>query len=311
VPDFNAEALALFASHLGLATSAMLDTVGISGPTRQRLVRNGLLNRQHKGVYRIVSAPETLESRCLALCMRYPAGFITGPTGGKLLRLRRMPSPEPIHICIPHGMHYRPHEGVIFHQSTSILPIDSFRRDDGLVIASWPRLAFDLARDLDETDHASVVEQILADKRCTLGTLCGIGRRLIHEFRAGSEAFATTLRQRISGGPLESHPEVLIARALAARGVPVVAQLQQLVLPNGNKIRIDLAVPDIRWAIEIDIFPDHYGLRGSAKDKQRDRQCHLIGWQVERVTEIDMLDFDGLIDELVELYHHRVSALAA
>jgi hypothetical protein len=108
----------------------------------------------------------------------------------------------------------------------------------------------------------------------------------------------------------ESHPEVVLGNALRARGVPVVPQVSNLVLPNGKRIRIDLAVPDVRWAIEIDVHPDHLLLEGTTRDKRRDRQCHLIGWQVERVTEVDLLDLSGLVDELVALYQARVSAAA-
>ena len=77
------------------------------------------------------------------------------------------------------------------------------------------------------------------------------------------------------------------------------------------RIRIDLAVPAARWAIEIDVHPDHLLLEGTTKDKRRDRQCHLIGWQVERVTEIDLVDLAGLVDELVALYAVRIAAVAA
>ena len=98
---------------------------------------------------------------------------------------------------------------------------------------------------------------------------------------------------------------------MRAHGVPVVPQLARLRLPNGANIRIDLAVPAVRWAIEIDVHPDHLLLEGTTRDKRRDRQCHLIGWQVERVTEIDLVDFPGLVDELVALYGARLAALAA
>jgi very-short-patch-repair endonuclease len=108
----------------------------------------------------------------------------------------------------------------------------------------------------------------------------------------------------------ESHPELVLGDALRARGLPVVPQLSGLRLPNGKVIRIDLAVPDVRWAIEIDIHPDHLFLEGTTKDKRRDRQCHLIGWQVERVTEVDFLDLSGLVEELVALYQVRISTAA-
>jgi hypothetical protein len=63
--------------------------------------------------------------------------------------------------------------------------------------------------------------------------------------------------------------------------------------------------------VEIDVHPSHLLLEGATRDKRRDRQLHLIDWQVERVTEIDLLDLEGLCDELAELYHRRCLARAA
>ena len=101
-----------------------------------------------------------------------------------------------------------------------------------------------------------------------------------------------------------------MADALRSRGVPVEPQFAALGLLDGSSVRLDLAVPGARWGIELDIHPDHLLLDGTARDKRRDRKCHRIGWQIERVTEIDLLDFDGLIDELVALYMARIQRAA-
>ncbi len=53
--------------------------------------------------------------------------------------------------------------------------------------------------------------------------------------------------------------------------------------------RIDLAV-DIRWGIELDIHPEHRGLEGHAADARRYRDLYLVEWQIEPVSELDMLD---------------------
>ena len=103
---------------------------------------------------------------------------------------------------------------------------------------------------------------------------------------------------------------MVLAEALRARGIPVEPQFSALRLLDGSSARLDLAVPAARWGIEIDIHPDHLLLDGTAKDKRRDRQCHRIGWQIERVTEIDMLDLDGLVDELQSLYAARLTLAA-
>jgi len=99
--------------------------------------------------------------------------------------------------------------------------------------------------------------------------------------------------------------------ALRERGIAVEAQHWLLRLPNGTDIRIDLSIPSLRWAIEIDVHADHLLLEGTAKDKQRDRQCHQIGWQVERVTPYDLAAFGDLIDELEILYQARHASISA
>lgn len=135
-------------------------------------------------------------------------------------------------------------------------------------------------------------------------------RRLCHPSRPGSQQFARILLGRGDRPAAESHPELAVADALRARGIPVEPQFASLELLDGSSVRLDLAVSSARWGIELDIHPDHLLLDGTVKDKRRDRKCHRIGWQIERVTEIDLLDFDGLIDELVALHTARIERAA-
>lgn len=308
--DLTPKALALLRTQHGHATVAQLDLAGVHRRARLRLVEAEVLRPVYKSVVRIASAPNTLEAKCVAICLGHRSGFVTGPTGGKLIGLRRMPKPEPLYFSLPHGVHLDRHFNVVLHQTTSVTPSDVRRRPDGITTASPARLAFDLASILSFQDHASIVEQLIRDGHCTMAELAATSRRLCHPRRRGSLRFMRSLVERGDRRAAESHPEIVLADALRARGVPVVPQVSDLVLPNGANIRIDLAVPEVRWAVEIDVHPDHFLLEGTARDKQRDRQCHLIGWQVERVTEIDLLDLPGIVDELVALYLARAAAAA-
>ena len=307
--DLTPPAFAIFRRQHGHASVAQLSEAGVSRNVRRRLVEGGVLVSVHRSVLRISSAPRTFESRCVAICLADQAAFITGPSGGRIAGLRRMPATEPIHVCVLHGVHLSI-GNVVLRQSRQVSPLDFVRMSSGIVVASGPRLAFDLARDLAPLDHASVVEQLIQRKMCTMGTLGTTARRLCHPTRPGSELFARTLIARGDRPASESHPEVVLAEALRARGIPVQPQFRDLDLPNGSSVRLDLAVPDARWGIEIDVHPDHLLLDGTTKDKRRDRQCHRIQWQIERVTEIDLLDLTGLVDELAALYEARVSAAA-
>jgi hypothetical protein len=110
---------------------------------------------------------------------------------------------------------------------------------------------------------------------------------------------------------VESHPELRVARALLARGVPIETQAVTLRLPNGRLARLDLSVTDVRWGVEVDVHPDRLLLEGTTRDKRRDRQAGLIGWKIERVTAVDLQALDEVADELAELYRLRCVAVAA
>jgi very-short-patch-repair endonuclease len=56
-------------------------------------------------------------------------------------------------------------------------------------------------------------------------------------------------------------------------------------LPGHGDVRFDLAVPDLRWAIEVDLHPRHRETMGIASDTRRDRAAAAIGWTTSRVTE--------------------------
>jgi very-short-patch-repair endonuclease len=309
--DLSPAAMRIFAAQHGVATGSMLSDAGVGRRVRQRLVEAGMLHLEHERVYRITSTPDTVHSRCVALCLAYPRAFVTGPTAGMLLGLRRMPSSEQIHLAIPHGANVGPIDGVLLRQTTKVRSSDRVIRPDGITTASPARLIFDLSRDLGRLDLASVIEQVLDRRMTTLAALARTGRDLAHPGRAGSAAFMRALLARSDGGAAQSHIEVTIDQRLRQQGVPVVRQVAPLRLPDGSIIRLDLAVPDVRWGIEIDVHPHHLLLDGTTRDKRRDRQCHLIGWQVDRVTELDVIDLDGLIGELVTLYNARCRQLAA
>lgn len=306
--DLTPAALAVFHTSHGVATAALLRRSGVGRRPLARLVADGLVEQVGERVYRLAGTPRSLEQRSVELCLAHPRGFVTGPTAGMLRGLRRVGVTSEIHFSVPHGHHVDVASGVRLRQSTKVMPWHVERRPDGLVVASPARLAFDLSGDLLPIDHASAVEQLIAQHRLAPADLRRIGGELVHPARRGSAQFVAMIEARLGGGAAESHGEVVIGRGLVARGVPVVAQYR-LVLPGGGLVRFDLAVPKARWAVEVDGFPRHFELDGATSDRRRDRRSHAVGWQVDRVTTLDFADVDGVCDELAELFRSRCAQL--
>lgn len=294
-------------AHHGVATTAELRRVGVGRKAILRFCSLGVLVRVARGVYALTSAQRTLEHQCRILTCLHPSGFVTGPAAAVLGKLRRQPRQFPIDYCVPHGVHVVPMPGVRFRQSTKIRPDDRRRRDDGIVVASWRRLAFDAARYHNPLDHLSVVEQMRDRELVTDDELLAAGERLCHPARRGTVTYRLTL-MRLGHAPHDSHPEVILGDALLRRGVPIEPQYA---LDSHGDVRThpDLAVPAARWAVELDIHPEHRSVEGAQRDARRTRSMHRGDWQREPVTELDMVDVDGLADELTALYVERCRSL--
>jgi very-short-patch-repair endonuclease len=59
-------------------------------------------------------------------------------------------------------------------------------------------------------------------------------------------------------------------------------------LDGGRVVRLDLAWPGRRFALEVDHVTWHGGRIEATYDKWRDRQVRLLGWEIERVTDRDI-----------------------
>jgi hypothetical protein len=298
------------ATHHNVIVTRMLRLCGVSRTTCDRLVRAGVLRNPHKGVFALASAPLTLEHRCAVLCASHPGGFITGPTAGALEGLRRMPRSSALHYAVRHGINLVDEPGVCFRQTTKLLRSHCRQRADGIVVATPGRLAFDIGLDVSPLDHLSILHQLLDQRRVTIVQLRAIGDELCHPARRGSTRFRETLARLSDSSPGQSHPEVVLAEQLRHRGVPVEHQ-SRVVRYGGRLARVDLAVPEIRWGIELDIHPEHRSLDGHAGDARRYRDLHRLAWQIEPVTESDMSDPGAIADELTELYHARRRQIAS
>jgi len=270
----------------GVATTRDLTIFGIRRSALERFERVGLLHRVERGVFVLAGSPATLAQRCAIQCCTHPRGFVTGPTCGAMDGLRRMPATASVHFAVRHGRHLPTVPGIHYRQTTQLNEGDRRRLPDGLVLASWPRLAFDLAADLRQLDHVSVVHQMLDRRHVTRDELRSISERLCHPARPGSTTFARTV-EALGTGTHQSDAEVTVAELLRAAGVPIEAQVR-ITVPGRWPIHVDLGVVAIRWGVELDIHPEHRSVEGSAEDARRRSLAIEAGWTIETATELDV-----------------------
>jgi very-short-patch-repair endonuclease len=293
-------------AQYGLVTLAQLNGARVTRRRRTELVGCGFLQPVHRRVYRLASHDVGFEQSCAAACLALPDAVVSGPSAGRLLGLRRMPTGL-VHVLVK--SQNTELEDVVIHRTTTLTPADWMTRDDKIRVLRPVRLAIDLARFLDDHDLESVIEQLIDRGLVSVPALYACGRRLAGSGRDGIRRFGRVLNGRPAWNkPKDSDLEVRLFRALAANGVVLETQVR-IELTGGHWLHLDGADRERRFGVEIDHVTWHGGRLATQHDKWRDRQVMRIGWLVARVTDEDIKRrLNATVDELSEIYRLRAVA---
>lgn len=298
----SAEAHALLARQHGVISVAQLHAAGLTRRNIKTLEARGDLASVVRGVYRTPSVSPDELSRCAAVCLGRERAVVAGPTAGRLWGLRRLPRDQRIHVIVPPASNPSIEPWVRAFRTPSIDAIDIVERPDGIRLASRARTVLDLSRFIDGDDLLSVGEQAMRDGRLTLNEMYAVAQRWETLRRPWVRRYLDQLSRHLPGGPSESHAESRVGLALRDCGVHGLERQFVLETP-GRRIRFDLAVPDLRWAIEIDIFPTHEETVGRADDRRRDRAALQMGWSTTRISRDDYeRSFESTIRRLHSTY---------
>lgn len=299
------------AGRHGVVTLDELLHDGFSRRAIARHVARGSLVRVHNGVFRSATSPETFEAQCAAACAADPEVIITGTAAGRLWGFHHIGRPDVPMALVAHARSPIT-RGVLLRRTNLLDDTDRVERADGIRIASPPRAWFDCARDLDDEHFERLTEWVL-DHHTTMPTLWRMASRMSARGRTGAARVNRVLSLRSDWQrPADSGLELRVLKALERRGVNPLVRQYPLRLIDGTVIHLDGAVPELRWAVEIDHVTWHGGRFDTQRDKARDRGARRLGWQVERVTDQELAeDFARAISELVELHRLRRIELRA
>ncbi|MGB8859428.1 MAG: type IV toxin-antitoxin system AbiEi family antitoxin domain-containing protein [Ilumatobacteraceae bacterium] len=276
-----------FRSHLGVVSAQQMVTLGCPVRTIHRMVARGELVRMQRGVYRTSQWPDERPQQLAALCATGPDVIIGLTTALKEWGLRRVDDMR-LHVLTPHSA--SPDVvGAVVHRCRKIDPVDIVERPDGIRLTSPPRSLFDSADILGVSAARSVLEQLINDGKCTLGTFIDTTIRLGHPSRPGSR----TIREVIASRPkwrkaLQSDLEQRVLAEIERQALPAPVSQCPLQLPHGPLIHLDFGWPDFRVGLEVDDPAWHAGFEERHRDIGRDRKAITLGWAVPRVSKIDV-----------------------
>ena len=246
---------------------------------RQR-VRSGEWCTVRPGVYAVNGAPPTWLQAVAAAAIG-PDVWISHQTAGTLWALPGV-SDDAIHVVSSLDRCVRL-AGVVGHRSGALFTADLTTRNR-IPVTTPARTLVDLSASLSSRRLGSAVDDALRRRILTLPALDRCLARLAGAPGRRPAVVQEVLAARLPGyDPGDSDLETRVLRLVVGAGFPPPAQ-QHRVRIGGRSVRIDLAYPVLRLAIELDGWEFH-GTR-SAFDDDRTRANLLVayGWTVVRFT---------------------------
>jgi hypothetical protein len=294
--------------HHATITWAAASGTGITDTEIARWCRRGQLAHPAQGVYVVAGSPETFRQRA-SVAAGSTAGWASHRTAAALRELDGFP-PRRLEVLVPHGLWRRRGDWIV-HETRTLRGVD-LDEVDGIPCTSIPRTLLDLMA----VAHPFLVGQALDDAgRRWPGTLEAVVRRhleLPRRGRRGVRAMDDMLNERLGRGQFtDSNFETRALRLLSSIGLPEPS-LQHEVRDGDFVAFLDLAWPEIMWAIECDSLAHHTGKRAHEWDRQRRRRLKRLGWDVVEVTYDDVTQRATQTGrELRALYDARVQAVSA
>jgi len=286
----------------GVVSIRQLQRLGYSHKSVRQAAAAGRLHRLNHGVYAVGHTNLSLQGRCLAgVLASGPRALLSHFSAGWLLGLIAT-RPIPVHVTTPIPRKRR--ASVRIHRSETLIDADR-TLEQGIPVTSVARTALDLA--------AAV----------RFGTL----RRLIRRSEE-LEAFdladfrSVLARNRGHRGALPLERALDIYEPLRLTRSELEREFLRLIervgLPrpstafNVAGYELDVYWPDLRFAVEIDVYATHGGHESFEQDRRRGEDLKLAGVELTRVTGRRLeREPQQVVDRLRRLLDQRRQQLTA
>jgi len=258
----------------GVVSIRQLHKLGFSKRAVHKSVAGGRLHRLHHGVYAVGHTNLSLHGRCLAavlasgprsLLSHYSAGWVLG-----LISTR----PIPVHVTTPLPRKRR--DRVRIHHSRTLIDADR-ALEDGIPVTSAARTALDLAGVLRYRSLRKLLRRAEELKVFDLPEFLSVmDRNRGHRGNRKLErALAIYEPPRFTRSELER--EFVASAIRFGLSQPVTAF-------NVAGYELDVYWPELRFAVELDVYATHGGHEPFEADRVRDQELKLAGVELTRVT---------------------------
>jgi very-short-patch-repair endonuclease len=264
----------LAARQHGVVSVRQLHRLGHSDRAIAKAVGAGHLHRLHRGVYAVGYLHLSLHGRCLAAVLACgPNALLSHRSAAWLWGLIKAPSIS-IHVTGPVSRAPRP--PVVLHHSRILVAKDR-ALEEGIPVTALPRTLLDLAAVLPPEQLRRMLKRA---EELNLFDLTPVEALLR---RCGGHHGGTRLQRA-----LELYRPPRFTRSDVERKFLELVEGADLPRPmtNFNEAGYELDVywPDLRFAVELDVFETHGTRESFEADRLRQEDLKLAGIELTRVT---------------------------
>jgi len=296
-----------FQRQLGLITREQCLACGLTkGQITQRL-RSGLWIEMRPGVYALGGVAPSWEQALLAVTLAGRPAYASHASAAHLWGLRGfLDVPDSIEVVTGLGRLSRV-EGVRGHRSGALFDSDLTVRG-AVPTVTAARAIVDVSGRLVPKELGYLVDDALRRRLMSLEGLRRCAERLGPAPGRSMKGMQRVLRDRLPGySPGDSDLETRALRALVGAGLPPPRQQFRMELA-GRRVRIDLAYPEQRIAIELDGWDTHRFR--SSFDADHARRDDLLVAEWSPVTFTSAMTDEYLVSVVERLYRRAMETFA-
>ena len=263
---------------------------------------SGRWERVGPGLFRVPGAPRTWEQRLSGLVLASgPVAGASHRSAAALLAIPGFDRSGTIEVITPRPRRHRDPDYRVHRWR--VLPYHHLTVVDGITTTRVSRTLIDLAGLLQPSRTERAVDNCLAARTATVGSLRAVFIELAQPGRKGIALMRQLLNERGDGYvPPSSELEACFLALPRRLGVPEPARQVDVGDIEHWVGRVDFAYPEVRLVIELDSHRHHTARLDVEADSVRDARLRAAGWRVERFNWTDITDPERVIALFQEVF---------
>lgn len=271
----------------GVVTRAELLALGMSPHQIQRRRSAGGLVPVQPAVFAVAGWPASFDQRIWAAVLAAGPGAVASHQSAARLWGLRGAASDRVEVAVP-GTALPRLRAARVHRS-ALLESPDKRVHRGISLTRPERTLVDCAAVVPGSLAGGMVESAVHMGLTTIDRAWTYLSRYGGPGVAGSRALRGILLERqLGGGPTESALEDLALGVLRRHGLPPPVRQHWIVDPGGPRVRVDLAYPALRCAVEVDSARWHSDSVRYRADRAKWNLLTRLGWALVILTEFDL-----------------------